>query len=366
MTLHLYFARKFALAVLSLLALFSIFLLLIDMVEQIRNYDIGEITLTGAFHLAALNVPSSVYGILPLIVALATLVLFLGLARTSELVVTRAAGRSALRSLAAPVITALLFGVVTVAVLNPIVAGTRTAYDQLSARQSQSAQSVLSISDEGLWLRQGTPEGQMVIRAARANFDGTRLYDVTFLAFGPDGSPDFRIAATSAELTSGAWELRRAKRWDLGAGTDNPERDATVYPQFRLDSDLTRERIRDSFGTPSAIPIWELPEFIDDLEHAGFSARQHRVWLQMELSLPLLFAAMVLIGAGFTMRHIRFGRTGTMVMLALGLALALYFLRNFAQVLGENGQIPVPLAAWAPPVAGIFFALGLLLHLEDG
>lgn len=366
MTLHLYFARKFAMAVLSLLGLFLAFLLLIDMVDQIRDYDIGEITLAQALHLAALNVPSAVYGILPLIVALATLVLFLGLARTSELVVTRAAGRSALRSLAAPVVTALIFGALTVAVLNPIVAGTQKAYEQLSARHSSGSQSVLSISDEGLWLRQGTPEGQMVIRAARANLDGTRLFDVTFLAFDAEGSPTFRIAAASAELTQGAWELRRAKRWQIGADTENPERDATVYPQLRLASDLTRERIRDSFGTPSAIPIWELPAFIDALDHAGFSARQHRVWFQMELALPLLYVAMVLIGAGFTMRHVRFGRTGTMVMLALGLALALYFLRNFAQVLGENGQIPVALAAWAPPVAGIFFALGLLLHLEDG
>ena len=40
--------------------------------------------------------------------------------------------------------------------------------------------------------------------------------------------------------------------------------------------------------------------------------------------------------------------------------------RNFAQVLGENGQIPVLLAVWAPPLAAIGLSLGLLLHLEDG
>jgi lipopolysaccharide export system permease protein len=66
------------------------------------------------------------------------------------------------------------------------------------------------------------------------------------------------------------------------------------------------------------------------------------------------------------MRHTRLGRTGVMVMLALGLGLGLYFLRNFAQVLGENGQIPAELAAWSPPVVGILLSLGLLLHLEDG
>jgi lipopolysaccharide export system permease protein len=41
-------------------------------------------------------------------------------------------------------------------------------------------------------------------------------------------------------------------------------------------------------------------------------------------------------------------------------------LRSFAQVLGENGQIPILVAAWSPPIAAALLALSLLLHLEDG
>ena len=102
------------------------------------------------------------------------------------------------------------------------------------------------------------------------------------------------------------------------------------------------------------------------LERAGFSARKHNVWFQMELALPLLLMAMVLVGAGFTMRHARSGQTGTMVLLAIVSGFAIFLLRNFAQVLGENGQIPVIAAAWSPPVAALLLALSLVLHLEDG
>jgi len=102
------------------------------------------------------------------------------------------------------------------------------------------------------------------------------------------------------------------------------------------------------------------------LEDAGFSARRHQVWFQMELARPLFLATMVLIGAGFTMRHSRFGQTGLMVLFAVLLAFGLYFIRNFAQILGENGQIPIFWAAWTPPVAGILLSLGIILHMEDG
>ncbi|TGD45244.1 LPS export ABC transporter permease LptG [Pseudotabrizicola sediminis] len=365
MILSRYIALRFLWAYLQVLGSFWAIMMLIDMVEQLRRFSGQGIGTAGALQLAAMNTPASLYRILPLITILAAITLFLSLARSSELVVIRAAGRSALRFLAAPVLMALLIGGVTIAVFNPLVAATQKEYDRLWAAAADGAVSTLSLADTGLWLRQGTDEGQTVIRAVRSNVDGTELYGVTFLRFGEGGLPDERIEADSARLGTGAWALTGGKRWDMSGA--NPEREATILPpDATLASNLTAARIRDSFGDPSAVPFWGLPAYIAGLERAGFSARAHRVWYQMELAQPLLLVAMVLIAAGFTMRHARFGKTGVYVLLAILGGFFIFFLRNFAQVLGNNGQIPILLSAWAAPVAAILLALGLLLHLEDG
>lgn len=364
MTLSFYFARRFLRSFAIVFLVFFGVLLLADLVDQLRRFAGKGIGLADAAELAALNVPESVYGILPLIVIFASITLFLGLARTSELVVVRASGRSGLRFLVSPVVTAILLGCVAVAILNPLVAGLTRKYEETYARHARGSESVLSVSASGLWLRQGGPDGQTVVQAARTDPDGTKLYAASFLTFGADGTPLQRVEAEEAVLGDGAWRLTNAKFWNM---TDpNPERTAIRRPEADLQTDLTRERIRDSFGQPSAIPIWELPAYIARIEAAGFSARSHRVWFQMELAQPLLLAAMVLVAAGFTMRHARFGRAGQMVLLAVLGGFLIFFLRNFAQVLGENGQIPVALAAWSPPVAAWLLSLGLLLHLEDG
>jgi lipopolysaccharide export system permease protein len=365
MTLDLYFARRFLRAFLIVGGAFAGLIVMLETVEQVRRFDTSALGLREALELAALAAPETFYAILPLITLLATLVLCLGLARSSELVIARAAGRSALVSLAGPAAAAVVLGALAVAVLNPIVAATSIAYEDRSAAFAGREANVLSVSDEGLWLRQGGEDGQTVIRAARAGRDGTRLYGVTFLDFSPEGVPVRRIEAEEAQLVPGAWEIVDAKVWPL-VEVGNPERAATLHPALSLPSDLTLERIRDSFGSPSVVPIYELPEFIAQLEAAGFSARSHRVWLQKELAQPLFLLAMVLVGAGFTMRHARFGQSGQLVLLALLLGFGLYMLRNFAMVLGENGQIPAALAAWSPPLVGILFSLGVLLHLEDG
>jgi lipopolysaccharide export system permease protein len=369
MTLSLYIAARFLRSFGLVTGVFALILFMVDTVEQIRRFDAEGLSLRELALLAALNLPQTLYAILPLLMVISGVALFLGLARSSELVVIRASGRSALRMLAAPVVVALLLGVLAVAAGNPIVAVTSKRFVALSERYSQGAAQAVSIGRDGVWLRQGSNSdgfgNQAVIHAVHANQDATELFDVTLLVFSPEGGPIRRLSARSARLVPGAWELEQVKDWPL-QGVLNPEQQASTHASLRLPSDLTAARIRDGFGAPSAIAIWDLPDFIAGLERAGFSARRHAVWLQMELAQPLMLVAMLLVAAGFTMRHARLGRTGTMVMLALGAGLAVFFLRNFAQVLGENGQIPVALAAWAPPAAALMAALALLLHLEDG
>jgi lipopolysaccharide export system permease protein len=363
MRLHLYFAWKFLRIFLGILAGFAIFMWLIELLEHIRRFDSGDVSFGTLAYLSLLHLPEVLYQIQTLVVLLATVGMFISLARTSELVVIRAAGRSAIRALAAPALVAGALGMIAVGIFNPMVARLSKHYETAENR-IRGSERVVSISREGLWLRQGQADRQTAIRAARANLDGTRLYEVSFFGFDGEGTPLYRVEAASAELTEGAWALTNVKRWQFDA--ENPEASAETFERLDVTSDLTRDQIRDSFGTPSSIPFWDLPAFIERLELAGFSARLHRVWFQSELARPLAFIAMVMIGAVFTLRHTRMGRTGLMVLLAVMSGFGVYFVASLARVMAESGQIPILLAVWSPHVAAICLAFSLLLHFEDG
>ncbi|KNG92358.1 LPS export ABC transporter permease LptG [Pseudaestuariivita atlantica] len=364
MKLHAYFARRFAMAFLATFGVFFLFILLIDVVEQLRQLD-SSVGFGDVLRLTLLNAPEGLYQFLPLILIIASIALFLNLARSSELVVARSVGRSGLASLLGPLAVTALIGVLAVAMGNPIVAATSQAYHDLREDFRSGGSDSFSIGSEGLWLRQGDAAGQTVIRASRASPDASVLYDVSFFTYAPGRGPVRRIEADTATLTDGAWQLQGAKVWPIAA-RGNPEEGARLFDVTTVSSTLTRDRILESLGTPSAVSVWDLPRFIERLEHAGFSANRHRVWFQMELARPLFLIAMVLVGAAFTMRHSRFGGTGIAVLAAVMLGFGLYYIRNFAQILGENGQLDPLLAAWAPPVASILLATGLILRTEDG
>ena len=365
MKLHLYFAKRFVMAFSIVTAAFLILIFILDFIEHLRTFRGQDVTFIKIMQTVALNLPGSLHEMLPLIMILCSIMLFLGLSKSSELVVTRAAGRSAVRSLLGPIVTAFLIGLISVMVLNPIVAITEKKYESFMTEISDTPVNTSFLSTNGLWLRQGSNQIQTVIHALHANLDGTELYEVTLQDFDRFGNAIRRISAQSASLKNGYWHLIKAKEWPLDLNR-NPEANASKKTNYKISTELTKGHIQDSFGTPASISIWQLPTFIKQLKKAGFSARRHVVWFHMELMSPLFLSAIVMIGAGCTMRHTRHKRTSLMVLMAILLGFGLYFLRNFAQILGENGQIPEVWTAWIPPIAAIGLALAFLLHTEDG
>ncbi|ARO14739.1 lipopolysaccharide export system permease protein [Ketogulonicigenium robustum] len=363
MILHRYFAWRYLKAFLSTAAGFFLMLMMIELVEQLRRFG-GQLDFGAIMQLTLLNVPGTFYTVLPLVVVISALMLFLGLARSSEMVVTRAAGRSAIIALVSPVVVVFLMGMLAVMGMNPIVAATSRQYDARIATLTGGGQ-VLQFSNGAIWLREGDADGQSVIRAGASDTDGTTFRDVTMISFDPQGHPYRRIAALDATLDSSGWLFHGVKVWPLGPDI-NSEAASEVSDMLRIPSSLTADQIRDSFGSPSSISVWELPTFIARMEASGFAARRHVVHLQSELAQPAFLVAMMLIAAVFTLRHQRGGHTGIMVLFAVLISFSLYFVRNLAQILGENGQIPPVMAAWVTPLAAIALGVGLLLHLEDG
>ena len=217
MLLHIYFAGKFAKNFAITLSIFIIFMLLIDIIEQLRRFAVS-IDYIEIFFLALLNLPGSVYQVLPLIIILSSAWTFLSLARNSELIVFRAAGKSSISMLITPVILSLLIGVLAISFLNPIVASTSKKYADVKSKLVDGQETTISIGTEGLWLRQADETGHTVIRAKRANSDATELYDVTLIKLSDDKLPISRVEAEILTLNDSMWTAKNSTIWPIKYG----------------------------------------------------------------------------------------------------------------------------------------------------
>lgn len=359
-TLSFYIARQFTTWFLGLYLSLSFIILLvsiIDLIDRLSTRD--ETPLSVVVEMALYRLPFFAQEILPFTILGASMFTFWRLTRTNELVVARGAGISAWQFLLPAVGVSLAVGLLAVSLLNPVASVMLKRFDELEARHIKHRTSQLAVSESGVWLRQPEAGGQTVIHAQRAAQTGMVLRDVTFYMFA--GEDDFlrRIDAESAELVDGAWRIEKAHVSEPGAAP-------LSEPELILPTTLTAEKILDSFSPPETISFWNLPAFIELLERAGFRANRHLLQFHKLLSLPMLFTAMILLSASFSLRPQRRGKVGIILLTGVGTAFVLYFLTNFVFALGLSGKIPVLLAAWAPAGISLMIGATLLLHLEDG
>ena len=99
-----------------------------------------------------------------------------------------------------------------------------------------------------------------VIRANRANFDGSILYDVTIISFAQNGSATRRLEAKKAIIRDKNWHLSNVKQWPLGKGLSS-EKSAQTSEKLIIPSNLTKEEIRERVSDPSSVSIWDLKTF---------------------------------------------------------------------------------------------------------
>jgi lipopolysaccharide export system permease protein len=358
-TLYRYLARQFALGIAAVYAAFLMLIFSIDVVNLIDRTAGRGVSSTVVVGMALLHMPVLGNKLLPFAVLLGGVFCFVKLSRSQELVATRAAGVSAWDFLLPPLAVAIGFGVFVVVAVTPVSSAMLNQFSALEAKYIKGQASQLSISSNGLWLRQGDQTAQSVIHALTVADQGVHLDDVIVFLYGANDHVMGRIDAKSAELTGGAWILSDA--WVSG-----PDGIPKHYDRYPSKTTLTKDQIQESFAPPDTLSFWALPHFIQAAESAGFSAIRYRLYLYSLLSLPILLAAMVFMAASFSMKLSRAGGLGRVVLISALSGFTVYFFSEMTRALGQTAILPAWLAATAPAAAAILIGMTLVFHQEDG
>jgi lipopolysaccharide export system permease protein len=358
-TLYRYLAVQFLIGVIVIYAIFLMLAFSIDIVDLLNRTASHNVPTATAIGMAVLQLPNLGQKMLPFAILLGGVFTFVRLSRSRELVATRAAGVSAWDFLLPPLTVAVFIGVFTVTVFTPISARMFSEFAGLEARYVKGEESRLSVSMNGLWLRQGDTSQQSVIHALRVTGQGEHLEDVMVLLYGANDHFIGRIDAKSADLKENFWILNDAFVSDLRGV---PVR----HKAYHLATTLTPEQIVESSTAPDALSFWDLPSYIRAAQSAGFSASRYQLYLYTLYALPALFAAMVFMAASFSLKLGREAGMAKVILFSTACGFGVFFFQQLTTVLGHSGAVPILLAATAPALASILIGMTLIFSHEDG
>jgi lipopolysaccharide export system permease protein len=359
-TLGRYFAGRFLVSAVGVFASIFILLVLVDYIEMVRKTSgLVQASALMVAETSLFRVPQLLEKMMPFCVLIGAMTCYLALSRRLELVVARAAGVSAWQFIAPALASAIMLGFLATVAYNPMSANLRELSKRMEAELFGSAPGGGVQDASGFWLNQITPDGQVIINAARSEQQGVRLTGLTLFRFDKNDQFKERIEAREAGLEEGRWMFRGVHRFSLDAPP--VDQDTFVVP-----TSLTPAQVRNSFSTPETVSFWQLPNYIRSSESSGFATAGYRLQYHKLIAQPFLLAAMVMLAASVSLRFFRMGGVQKMVLSGVGAGFLLYVLSKVTEDLSKAELMNPIAAAWLPVFVGGLTGFLALLYQEDG
>ncbi|MFQ5896645.1 MAG: LPS export ABC transporter permease LptF [Candidatus Methylomirabilia bacterium] len=333
----------------------AVLILIATLLQKLDNFLVFRPPLRFIMEYLIYRIPTDLYQGLPVVTLVATIFLFLSMARYHELTALKAAGVSLYRI----VLPILLLGL---GVSAASVVFQETFLPVLNAK----AREVDRVKIKRNLPRHLQRQTQLWYRSSDAGFFrielldpvGQVMDDVTVLQIDRDFRVRSRLDARRARWTPMGWEFREGLFREFGGGNQVeavPFRTTT----FALPEDL--EDFTQLQTSPDEMSYAELRAYLEKLQASGHHVRKYLVKLYSKLSFPLVHLIIPLVAIPFALVAPTGGR-----IIGIGLAIVLtvgyWVVHSLAISFAKADMLPPLLAAWTANL--VFAGLGASLFLR--
>jgi lipopolysaccharide export system permease protein len=359
-TLAFYIAWKFAKVLVAMMALLLFLIVTVDFIEGLRKINDEMDVSVGTIYLISLyTAPFFIDKAFPFACLFAAMITLFQLNQKMELVVARAAGVSVWQFLMPIGGAAFIIGILAATLYNPLAISFYQKSLDLKAEVFGGRVDTSSKQISGYWLRQDDGDGSTVINAKLARKGGIMLDGVRMLRFDANDLIRQRIEAESAIHKGDHWLLQTVK-------VTETDQKVSEHETFEVSTNLSSEYLLGVSSDSDSTSFWDLRNAAEKIRLSGLNHLPYLVQFHSLLALPMFLVAMVFIAATVSLKFVRSGQGGKLILGGVLGGFVLYACARLVISLGSNGIVSPFMAAWSPSLVAILFGMSILLYQEDG
>jgi lipopolysaccharide export system permease protein len=334
MILTWYLMRAYLVRFAALLLGLVIFLQTLDLLAEANSILAGGgAPIISLLRYVSLRAPALTETIAPLAGLLAALLTLVAMARNSEILAMRAAGRSVFSLIGGLVLCGLVLSAGLFVFKEYVEVPANGALQEWKDAGYKNEGHV--DRGEGSWL----VEGDTYIRVAQVMREGTVLNDVRVFKQAADASIVDIIGVRLAIWENDHWTTFDVRRLG-GTSTD------TAPPTW--DSKLKPDQFLRFANHPDQLSMDALKEYVGTVALGSRPPYFYDTWLQQKIAGPLVLALMPLLAALAAFAHHRQGTPVMTIVWGVTFGFMFVVIDNILLAMGQFGSLPPLLAAWLP------------------
>ncbi|MSO73065.1 MAG: LPS export ABC transporter permease LptG [Rhodospirillaceae bacterium] len=332
MILYRYLIQSYLAWFVALVAGLVIFLQTLDLLAEANTVLAGGgPPLASLLRYVSLRAPSIAETVAPLAGLLAPLLALNAMARNSEILAMRAAGRS---------VMSLVGGLMAA---GAILSGTFFLFSEYvvvpaNGEMENWKQAGFQTGDhleigESSWI----VEGNTIVRVGHVTREGKVLSDVRIFNQAPDTRVTDILGVRLAIWETDHWTTFDVRRI-AGADTSTPAWNTTLKP----------EQFVQLANHPNELSMNALKEYVGSVSVGSRPPYFYDTWLQHKFAGPVVLALMPLLAALAAFTHHRQGSPVLTIVLGITFGFMFVVINNILLAMGQFGSLPPLLAAWLP------------------
>tara|TARA_B100001123_G_scaffold433673_1_gene558855 strand:+ start:521 stop:1642 length:1122 start_codon:yes stop_codon:yes gene_type:complete len=334
---------------------------LVEFVELLRRTSENP-NVSSVFYVVYLSffkITESISYIIPISFFVTTMMTCRTFNKHREMVIMQNAGLHSFRILYPFMFFTIIFCIIYFTFLNPIFSNATNSYQKIEQEIFRGKLSKASISKSGIWLRQGSENNKIVIRAENFLPEENLFKNTTFYIYTKKNNFIERIDAEKAQIEKNFWTMKKVI-------INKPNKKVVEIDEYTLKTNLSIKKIEDSFLEPQSLSIWKIPDFISLLKESGFSATKHKIYLYKTLFLPLYLIGLILIAGSFTIKFTKTNPRKYFLILSGAITgFLIHVLSETIYSLGIADKLPTILASLSPSIITIMVGVYFVIHFEN-
>jgi len=291
-----------------------------------------------------LRSPSLIETVAPLAGLLGALTALVTMAKNSEVLAMRAAGRSVLSLVGGLVSVGTALAILLFLFSELVVVRTNGALEDWRDAGFKS-EGQAPADGENSWLMEDTT----IIRVGHVIRGGTELVNVRLLKQGDDAEITDIIDIDRAVWTNDHWDVSGILR--VGGTALN-----TPTP-LDWKTSLRPEHFMRFANHPNELSLTALQEYVGNVAIGSRPQYFYDTWLHQKIAGPIVLALMPLLAAIAAFSHHRQGSAVLTVVWGITLGFLFIIIDNMILAMGQFGSLPPFMAAWLPLI--LFATLGV-------
>lgn len=294
-----------------------------------------------------LRAPSLIETVAPLAGLLGALTALVTMAKNSEVLAMRAAGRSVLSLVGGLVAVGAALSMLLFLFSELVVVRTNGLLEDWRDTGFKPSGEIANVETDNSWLMEDTN----IVRVGHVIRGGTELVNVRLLKQGGDSEIVDIIDIDRAVWSVDHWDLTNVRR--VG-GTQST--DANLGPPG-WNTSLRPEHFMRFANHPNELSLNALQEYVGNVAIGSRPQYFYDTWLHQKIAGPIVLALMPLLAAIAAFSHHRQGSAVMTIVWGITLGFLFIVIDNMILAMGQFGSIPPFMAAWVPLI--LFATIGV-------